>query len=170
MADPGLGALITVSDLAVGIAIGWSRTKAQRKLHRLQTTGRLARGELLDVQHTNVTVNDQPLMLIKLRIHGADVAPFEVEDRQVISPLRMPVLQGREVPVLVDPETKEWEIDWDHARAELPWTPLDPTVSNAPPVEESAAERLGELDDLLRQDLISRDEYDATRTRILDDI
>ena len=34
----------------------------------------------------------------------------------------------------------------------------------------TAGERLAELDELLRTDLISREEYDATRARILDEL
>lgn len=166
-----IGLLITALDVGIGVTIGWFRTQAQHKSHRLHTRGRRARAQVLSFEDTNVTINDKPVMLIRLRIHGGGVTTFEAEDRQVIAPMRMPLLHSPELPVLVDPETLEWEIDWDSARPVAAWTPASenfPPESEQP--EHSAAERLSELDDLMRQDLITPDEYDATRVRILGEI
>lgn len=43
-------------------------------------------------------------------------------------------------------------------------------VAGAGPERGSQAERLAELDDLMRKDLLSTEEYDASRRRILDEI
>ncbi|TNM42014.1 SHOCT domain-containing protein [Nocardioides albidus] len=159
----GIG--ITLLDLVIGVLIGLGRYRAQHKLHRLRADGRPARGEVLSFDQTNVRVNDQPLLKLRLRIHGDDLAPFEVESRTVVPDVRMPLLYGGELPVLVDPETREWEIDWESAR---PARHL--AATSAPAETRSPAERLAELDDLLRQDLVSREEYDEARARILDGI
>lgn len=167
----GIG--ITALDLVIGVLVGMGRHRGRLKTYRLKQRGRKARGEVLSFEQTNVRINDQPLVRLRLRISGADIAPFEVEGKHVVSEIRLPLLYAGELPVLVDPETKEWEIDWDSAR------PIAPASSSySPPVPSAAAvadtrtagERLAELDELLRADLISRDEYDVTRARILDEL
>ena len=109
-------------------------------------------------------VNDQPMVKIALRIAGDDVAPFDAVTTSVVPEVRMPLLYGKELPVIVDRESGEWEIDWAHARAAAP------TFGGLSATDGAPADRLTRLDDLLRRDLISREEYDATRARILDEI
>ncbi|GAA3550609.1 hypothetical protein GCM10022263_41960 [Nocardioides daeguensis] len=173
--EPGAGWLlptgiaITVLDLVIGVLIGRGRYRSAQKLHRLRSNGRPARAQVLSFDPTNVRINDQPLLKLRLRIHGADLAPFEVESRTVVSDFRMPLLYAGDLPVLVDPESQEWEFDWDAAD---PITPVVPSAAVLPPAAaaKTPAERLAELDDLLAKDLVTRDEYDATRARILDGI
>lgn len=173
--EPGSGWLlptgigITVLDLVIGVLLGRGRYRSAKKLHRLRTNGRPARAQVLSFDSTNVRINDQPLLKLHLRIHGDDLAPFDVESRTVISDFRMPLLYTGDLPVLVDPESKEWEIDWDAAGPITPVVPAAPSAAVLPPApaERTPAERLAELDDLLRRDLVSREEYDATRARIL---
>lgn len=166
----GIG--ITVLDLVIGVLIGRGRYRSAKKLHRLRSNGRRARAQVLSFDPTNVRINDQPLLKLRLRIHGDDLAPFEVESRTVVSDFRMPLLYAGDLPVLVDPESKEWELDWDSAEPITPVVPVAPSAAVLPPApaEKTPAERLAELDDLLKQDLVSREEYDATRARILDGI
>lgn len=161
MLPTGLG--ITVLDLVIGFLIGRGRYRTRAKLHRLRTNGQPARAEVLSFDQTGVRVNDQPMLLLKLRLHGGDFTPYEVQAREVVPEIRIPMLHAGELPVLIDPSTHEWEIDWESAR------PVRPSFA-APADDRTPAERLAELDELLRKDLISRDEYDATRARILDEI
>ncbi len=173
--EPGSGWLlptgigITVLDLVIGVIIGRGRYRSAQKLYRLRSKGRPARAQVLSFDPTNVRINDQPLLKLRLRIHGDDLTPFEVESRTVVSDFRMPLLYTGDLPVLVDPESKEWELDWDAAGPTIPVMPGVPSAAVLPPApaEKTPAERLAELDDLLERDLISRDEYDATRARIL---
>ena len=158
----GIG--ITALDLLIGLLIGRGRYRAAEKLHRLRSRGRPARARVLSFDQTGIRVNDQPLVKLRLQLHGADLAPFEVESRTVIPDIRMPLLYAGELPVLVDPETGEWELDWASA-------PVGERVHGVAAADaRPPAERLAELDDLLRHDLVSREEYDAARTRILDEI
>lgn len=153
------GIAITVSDVLVAVLIARARTRAQQRTYRLRTHGRRARARVLSFEQTNVRINDQPVLVLQLRIEGADLAPFEAQSRTVVSEVHIPLLHAGELPVLIDPETQEWEIDWAAAR------PVAPVVTATD--ERPVAERLAELDELLRKDLVSRDEYDATRARIL---
>lgn len=167
------GIAITAIDVIVALAIANHRTKSQQKLYRLRTHGRRAQGRVLSFEQTNVRVNDQPMLVIRLRIEGEGVTPFEAQVRSVVPDIQIPLLHAGTLPVLVDPETDEWEIDWEAARVITPTTAAA-GISLAPPVppadERPAADRLAELDELLRRDLVSRDEYDAARARILDEL
>ena len=153
------GIAITVSDVLVALLIARARTRSQQRTYRLKVHGRKARARVLSFEQTNVRINDQPVVVLKLRIEGADLVPFEAQSRTVVSEVHIPLLHAGELPVLIDPETQDWEIDWASAR------PVAPVVVATD--ERPAAERLAELDELLRKDLVSRDEYDATRARIL---
>ncbi|MCR1781230.1 SHOCT domain-containing protein [Nocardioides carbamazepini] len=152
------GVGITALDVVIGLLLGRGRYRSAQKLYRLRKVGRSAIAEVLSFDHTGVRVNDQPMLLLKLRIRGADITPFEVQARETVPEIHLSLLHGGELPVLVDPESHEWEIDWDAARS---FRPAAPTSGPTP------ADRLAELDDLLKRDLVSREEYDAARARIL---
>lgn len=159
-----VGVAITVLDVMIAFAIANNRTAKQKRLHQLRTRGRRARGRVLSFEQTGVRVNDQPMLVIRLMIEGGDITPFEAQVRSVVPEIHIPLLHAGELPILIDPETDEWEIDWDFAK------PVTPVALRKPAEERPAAERLAELDDLLRRDLVSRDEYDAARARILDEL
>lgn len=162
-----MGLAITLLDVALGVGIAAARTRSQARTHRLQNTGRRAVADILELQQTGVQINDEPLIGLKVRIHGGDIAPFEDQKKCVVSYFRMPLLSAGRLPVLVDPETREWEFDWDSARpGAVPMAAgLAPSADNRP-VEE----RLAELDGLMQRDLLTREEYDAARARILGQI
>lgn len=162
------GLAVTLLDLALALGIAAGRTASQQRTYRLRRTGRRGVAEILSAEQTGVRINDEPLLDIKVRIHGEDLTPFETESKSVISGLRLPLLYAGPVPVLVDPETQEWEFDWDAARPAV--APQVTAMSVAPPEERPRAERLAELDSLLQRDLVSREEYDAARARILGEL
>jgi len=158
----GIG--ITVLDVVIALAIANGRTAKQQKMYALRTRGRRVRGRVLSFEQTGVRVNDQPMIIIRLMIEGGDITPFEAQARCVVPEIHIPLLHAGELPILIDPETDEWEIDWDSAQ------PVSPVTMRKPAEDRPAADRLAELDELLRKDLVSRDEYDAARARILDEL
>ncbi len=158
------GIAITVLDVVIAFAIANGRTAKQRKLYELRTRGRRARGRVLSFEQTGVRVNDQPMLVIKLVVEGGDITPFEAQVRSVVPDIHIPLLHAGELPILIDPETDEWEIDWDFAK------PVTPVALRKPADERPVADRLAELDDLLERDLVSREEYDGARARILDEL
>lgn len=158
----GLGVTALDIGLAVLVAAGW--TRSARRTQRLERTGRRAMAQVLSIEQTGVRINDDPLVELRVRIAGADVNAFEAESKCIVPDVRLPLLYGGPVPVTVDPETLEWEVDWDAA--------LTRSVASPPVVadERPAADRLAELDDLFRRDLLSREEYDEARSRILGEL
>lgn len=159
-----VGVAITALDLVIGLSIGMLKYRGDQKRYRLQQRGRWGTAQVLSYDETNVQINDEPLIALRLRIQGDDTTPFEVEGRKVIPYARMSLLQSGELPVRFDTESREWEFAWDAAQTVKPRSPFEPPSSRTP------AERLAELDDLLKRDLIGRDEYDATRARILGEL
>ena len=172
----GLG--VTLLDVLIAFLIAIGRTNGQRKTYRLQQVGRRGLAEIVSIEQTGVRINDQPLLNLHVRIHGDDIAPFEAQAKSVIPDFRLPLLYQGPTPVLVDPETQEWEFDWDAARPAPYLGGVQPmqgmpapnmSASAAPPAPDQrpVEQRLAELDSLLQRDLIGREEYDAQRARIL---
>ncbi len=165
-----LGIGITALDLVIGVLVGRARHRSAQRRYRLQLRGRRASAQVLSIEQTSVRINDQPVLVLNLRIHGADLESFEATARQAVPEYRIPLLHAGELPALVDPETGEWEIDWDRAPsvASRYAAPAAPVAASATPADSRPrADRLAELDDLLRRDLVTREEYDATRARII---
>lgn len=106
----GIG--VTALMVAIGVFLGvWSYRRRAKK-HRLATTGRVARGDVLAIEPTNMMVNNQPMIRLALRIHGPGVQPFEVDVKRVIPIALTGMLHRGVVGVYVDPATQEFEIDW----------------------------------------------------------
>lgn len=164
----GLG--VTILDVVLAFVIAAARTRGQERTFRLQQTGRRAYAQVLTAEQTGVRVNDQPLLDLRVRIEGDDVAPFETERKMVISDLHLPLLYTGAVPVLVDPESGEWEFDWNAARPAAVVGMVAPVAPAPVGDQRPREERLAELDGLLARDLVSREEYDAARARILGEI
>lgn len=156
----GLG--VTLLDVLIAVLVAMGRTSGQRKTYRLHRVGRRGLAEIVSIEQTGVRINDEPLLDLHVRIHGDDIAPFEAQAKSIIPDFRLPLLYAGPTPVLVDPETQEWEFDWDAARP-APMAAAGPPAPDQRPIEQ----RLAELDGLLRRDLIAREEYDAQRARIL---
>lgn len=110
MRPVGIG--VTALMVVIGVVLGiWSYRRRAKK-HRLSTTGRVARGDVLAIEPTNMMVNNQPMIRLALRIHGPGVQPFEVDVKRVIPIALTGMLHRGVVGVYVDPATQEFEIDW----------------------------------------------------------
>ncbi|MBS4753041.1 hypothetical protein KG112_09520 [Nocardioides sp. zg-ZUI104] len=166
-----VGCAVIALDVVIGVLIARYRYRAKQRRHELRHSGRRARATVLSAEATTMEVNAQPVYRLRLRIHGDDVTPFEVERRKVVRKSQTHLLHGDDLPVLVDPETQDWEIDWFGAERDASRALAQGAGSGTPAaLERSRAERLSELDELLRADLLSRDEYDDERSRILGEI
>ena len=162
-----VGVVVTVIDVVLGVVIGLGRHGSRVRHYRLCRNGRPATGRVLSFEQTSMRVGEQPVVRLRMRIEGHDVTPYEVQASLAIPEVRIPLLYGGELPLLLDTETDEWEIDWAAAPVAAPGG--GPAGSTAPGAQ-SAADRLAELDSLLARDLVSREEYDATRARILGEL
>ncbi|MEY1674176.1 MULTISPECIES: SHOCT domain-containing protein [Gordonia] len=106
----GIG--VTVLDVLLGVGIAWFNYRGGAKLERLRAAGVMGVAEITSIGQTGVEINDQPMMKLGLRIRAAGLATFEVSTRKVVPYYQQPLLSARRLAVMVDPETQDFEIDW----------------------------------------------------------
>lgn len=106
----GLG--VTILNVVIAFFIARASARFKAKMARMQVSGHMALADITSLAQTNVEINDQPVMKLGLRIHGDDVGTFDVEIRKTVPIVAQAMLHRRVLAVLVDPATKEFEIDW----------------------------------------------------------
>ncbi|WP_246833427.1 SHOCT domain-containing protein [Williamsia sp. 1138] len=106
------GLAITILDVVIAFFIAQFSYRGKRRRFELEQTGRLGVADVLSVEQTNVQVNNQPMMKLRLRIHGDGIAPFEADKRLVVPLMHLAALNARRLAVLVDPYSGQFEIDW----------------------------------------------------------
>lgn len=75
---------------------------------RVRREGQRATAKILDVWDTGTTINNNPVVGIRLEVHPIAGAPFVANTQQLVSRLRVQQLKpGTELKVRYDPETKE---------------------------------------------------------------
>lgn len=80
--------------------------------NEIRRTGTSARARVLKIWDTGTTLNDNPIVGMRLEVHAAGVEPFEAETKALIGRLDIPQIQpGAEVDVKYDPN--------DHTRVAL---------------------------------------------------
>jgi len=114
-----IGAAITVGSVVVGVVvahfIGWGVTKLEQSQQRralLQQRGVLALAEITGYTETGVSINDRPVVKVRLSVMGQQgLAPFDTEVRVTMGVTAMPLLAARRLVVLVDPATRDCEVE-----------------------------------------------------------
>jgi len=108
------GWLVTVADVLVALALTSYRAKATAKTAALEQHGALALARITGMKGTGTQINDQPLVKLGLQITGPGFA-FDAQKNVIASVTRMGNLNARKLVVLVDPATREYQIDWDRS-------------------------------------------------------
>jgi hypothetical protein len=113
-----LGVAITVGSVVLGVVAGHFIGKgvdkveqSQQRRARLQQRGVLALAQVMGWAETGVSINDRPVVRVNLRVEWPGMAPFDTQERVTVGVTAMPVLAGRRLVVLLDPATRECEID-----------------------------------------------------------
>ena len=132
---------------------GWS-AHGQSKL---LLTGVRAPAEVVEVKDTGMTVNESPRVKIRLRVEPSDGEPFELERKLVVSRVAIP-RRGERVEVAYDPDDPS---DFTFKLSDLADDPLGGPAPD--PVEQ-----LAKLADLLEKGLLTREEFDREKGRLLD--
>ena len=82
------------------IVVGAVTNRALRK------EGLPAEAKILSISDTGTTINENPVVRLRLEVHPQDGLPFETEAEQLISRLQVPMIQpGMTVPVKYDPDS-----------------------------------------------------------------
>ena len=98
-----LGAIFVVTGLAILAADRWLAGR-RRRAERLRTAGMRGQATVLEVTDSNITVNNNPMIKVKMRVAIPSQPPYEVSKRMVVSRLAVgQYMPGSVLPVLVDP-------------------------------------------------------------------
>jgi hypothetical protein len=104
----GLGGGITgVTLLGMGVMffmIGKTMRDQAEKARHLALHGKRARGTVMSIQPTGMSINDVPQMVLKLRVELDGAAPYEAEMKMLIPPHQVAQLAGgATIALRVDP-------------------------------------------------------------------
>ena len=105
------GALITVADVLVALWLANRGAKSSAKSAALHQTGVLATAQIKGLAETGMRINDHPVIHLDLRIAGPGFA-FDDRKRVTVDFAKQAIVTARKLVVLVDPNTHEYEIDW----------------------------------------------------------
>lgn len=108
MNRPKSSALCLAAGCALFLAMGCGtidRLSGVSASRELQATGVAAEAEILSLWDTGITVNEDPVIGLKVRVRPKDGAPYEATiAKSLVSRLDVPQFQpGRVIPVRVDP-------------------------------------------------------------------
>lgn len=145
--------------LIVFAVVGRIRAMNQAQ-RRLMAEGLPAQARVLAVTQSSMTVNNQPVIKFRLEVQPPGGLPFEGEQSSIVPLVNLGrVVPGMTVPVRIDPDHPEqFAIDWDSL----------PAPGQAAP--GTLKDKLAQLEESLRAGLISEDEYQAARRRVLDEL
>lgn len=106
-----VGAFITVIDVLVAVWLANRGAQSSAKMAALQQTGVLATAQIQGMGETGVRINEHPVVNLDLRITGPGV-DFTDRKRVTVDFTKQAIVTARKLAVLVDPTTREYEIDW----------------------------------------------------------
>jgi hypothetical protein len=159
--------------------------KSKRKMaEQLMATGSRGAGTVVQVQDTGMTVNDDPRVKMTFRVEPLDGGPaFDANKTTTVSRLSIP-RQGERYPVWYDPQdTSKWmyaTIADDTGRetmrqmfGEVAETfvgmgaPDAPAAAAGAPQVQDTVEQLKQLADLHNQGLLTDDEFEQQKAKLL---
>jgi Short C-terminal domain len=159
--------------------------KSKRKLaEQLMATGSRGAGTVVQVEDTGMTINDDPRVKMTFRVEPLDGSPaFDANKTTTVSRLSIP-RQGERYPVWYDPQdTSKWmyaTIADDTGRqtmrqmfGEVAETfvgmgaPDAPAAAAGAPQVQDTVEQLKQLADLHNQGLLTDDEFEQQKAKLL---
>jgi hypothetical protein len=105
------GLLITVADVLVAIWLANRGAQSSAKSAALHQTGVLTTAQITGLGETGMRINERPVVNLDLHISGPG---FEFDDRKrvTVDITKQAIVTARKLVVLVDPNTRDYEIDW----------------------------------------------------------
>ena len=107
------GLFITAVDVLAALALTNLGAKAAARHEQLTRAGLLVPARITGMSDTAWFVNDKQMIKVNLYIDVPGQPGFEVQETMASSPTRMRILGGHTLVALVEPGTKNYEIDWD---------------------------------------------------------
>jgi hypothetical protein len=123
--------------------------------------GGIAPGRVVAVDDTGMTLNNAPKIRVRLQVQPGGNPPFEVERKLFVSRVMLPRI-GETVTVYFDPDNHE---RFTFRREEL----ADAPVTAPGRAEPHRLDRIEQLGRLRSEGLISDDEFEAEKRKLLDE-
>ena len=159
--------------------------KSKRKVaEQLMATGSRGAGTVVQVQDTGMTVNDNPRIKMTFRVEPLDGSPaFDAMKTRTVSRVQIP-RQGDRYPVWYDPQdTSKWmyatiaddtgrdtmgQLFGDVAQTFVGMgAPDAPSAPAGAPQVQDTVEQLKQLADLHNQGLLTNDEFEKQKAKLL---
>jgi len=105
------GLLITVADVLVALWLADRGAQNSAKSAALHQTGVLTMAQIMGLGETGMRINERPVVNLDLHISGPG---FDFNDRKrvTVDISKQAIVTARKLVVLVDPNTRDYEIDW----------------------------------------------------------
>jgi hypothetical protein len=106
-----VGVLITVADVLVALWLANNGAGLSAKSAALHQTGVLTLAQITGLRETGTRINDRPVVSLDLHIAGPGFA-FDDRKRVTVDISKQAVVTRGKLVVVVDPNTRKYEIDW----------------------------------------------------------
>jgi hypothetical protein len=108
-----VGLFVTAVDVLAALALTNYGAKSAARHDDLTRQGMLVPARTTGMSDTAWFVNDQQMIKVALHIEVPGQPGFDVQETMAASPVRMQILNARVLVALVEPGTRNYEIDWD---------------------------------------------------------
>jgi hypothetical protein len=100
-----MGIVMAIASISSGCAMA-DRISGTSLAREVQATGERADAVILEIWDTGITVNDDPVVGLRVRVSRADAPDYEATiEKSRVSRVHIPQVQpGNRVPVYVDPQ------------------------------------------------------------------
>jgi hypothetical protein len=105
------GLLITVADVLVALWLANRGAQSSAKSAALHQTGVLTLAQIQGLGETGMRINERPVVNLDLHIAGPGF-DFTSRKRVTVDISKQAIVTARKLVVLVDPNTRDYEIDW----------------------------------------------------------
>ena len=106
-----VGLLITPGAVLVALWLANRGAKSSAKSAALHQTGVLTMAQITGLGETGMRINERPVVNLDLHIAGPGFA-FDTQKRVTVDITKQAIVTARKLVVWVDPNTRDFEIDW----------------------------------------------------------
>jgi hypothetical protein len=106
-----VGLLITVADVLVAMWLANRGAQSSAKSAALHQTGVLTMAQITGLGETGMRINERPVVNVDLHISGPGFE-FDSRKRVTVDITKQAIVTARKLVVWVDPNTRDFEIDW----------------------------------------------------------
>jgi hypothetical protein len=109
-----VGLLITVADVVVAIGLAVYGANSSAKAAHLEQHGVLALAQITGLAETGTRINERPVVRLDMRVTGPGF-DFNSQKRAIVDIAKQAIVTRGKLVVLVDPNTGEYQIDWQRS-------------------------------------------------------